>query len=554
MQSNHNNSSIKPLLFLLFLGLLCYLPFLGNTHLFDWDEINFAEISREMVTSNDYLHPQMNYQLFTEKPPMFFWMQSISMHFFGMNEMASRLPNALLGLIVLPVLFLIGKKLKDNLFGILWALAYGCTILPHLYFKSGIIDPWFNFFIFLSLYGLINAHDETIAPTKSIRWILFSGCMAAFSILTKGPAAIIIIGLSGAVYIVVNRFKKYFSIWKVMLFVAATFFITAIWFVVDFYQNGSQFIREFTIRQWELFTTKDAGHGGFFLYHFIVLFWGCFPISAFFIIGLIKKNPNFSPAFNVFKKWMNVLFWVVLILFSIVQTKIVHYSSLCYFPMSFIATICFYNYITKSWVVQKTTKWLILLSALPFAIAPFLLVYLGQHPSILLPLLSKDPFAVENMQAQVQWPIWAILPGIGIVMTVAFSLFYLNKSKATVAIGLLLMGSVFFIQGGLYFYINRIEKISQQANIEFWQQHAHEDAYKITYKYKSYSNFFYGKVTPQKNKSYTDESWLLSGKIDKPVYVSCRVNTKQEFETTVKDAVFLYNKNGFYFYKRNPLP
>ena len=133
-------------------------------------------------------------------------------------------------------------------------------------------------------------------------------------------------------------------------------------------------------------------------------------------------------------------------------------------------------------------------------------------------------------------------------------LFYFNKSKATVAIGLLLMGSVFFIQGGLYFYINRIEKISQQANIEFWQQHAHEDAYKITYKYKSYSNFFYGEVTPQKNKSYTDESWLLSGKIDKPVYVSCRVNTKQEFETTVKDAVFLYNKNGFYFYKRNPLP
>ena len=545
---------LRHLTFLVVFGLICFIPFLGNTHLFDWDEINFAEISREMVASNDYLHPQMNYQLFTEKPPLFFWLQAISMRFFGMNEMASRLPNAILGLLVLPILFLIGKKLKDQLFGFLWALTYGCAILPHLYFKSGIIDPWFNFFIFLSLYGLINAHAEAIEKYRAIRWILFAGCMAAFAILTKGPAAMIIIGLCGATFIVINRFKKYFSIWKILLFVAATFFITAIWFVVDFWQNGSKFILEFTIRQWELFTTKDAGHGGFFLYHVVVLFWGCFPITAFFIIGLMKKEENLSTNFTIFKKWMKVLFWVVLILFSIVQTKIVHYSSLCYYPMSFFAAISCYHYITSNWLIQKATKLLIILSAFPFAIAPFLLVYLGQHKSILLPLLSKDAFALENMQAQVDWPIWAILPGLGIIVATAFGLFYFKKSKPALAIGALLLGSVLFVQGGLYFYINRIEKISQNANIEFWQHHANEDAYKITYKYKSYSNFFYGKVTPQVNKSYTDEAWLLNGLIDKPVYISCRVNTKTSLEETVKDAVFLYHKNGFYFYKRNPLP
>ena len=35
-------------------GALLFLPFLGSVHLFDWDEINFAESSREMIMSGDY--------------------------------------------------------------------------------------------------------------------------------------------------------------------------------------------------------------------------------------------------------------------------------------------------------------------------------------------------------------------------------------------------------------------------------------------------------------------------------------------------------------------
>ena len=36
---------------------------------------------------------------------------------------------------------------------------------------------------------------------------------------------------------------------------------------------------------------------------------------------------------------MRILFWVVLILFTIVSTKIVHYSSLAYFPLSYLASV-----------------------------------------------------------------------------------------------------------------------------------------------------------------------------------------------------------------------
>ena len=58
------------------LSALFFLPFLGGVHLFDWDEINFAELAREMVVTGDFLRMHINYEVFTEKPPLFFWMLS----------------------------------------------------------------------------------------------------------------------------------------------------------------------------------------------------------------------------------------------------------------------------------------------------------------------------------------------------------------------------------------------------------------------------------------------------------------------------------------------
>ena len=37
------------------LASLIFIPFLGGVHLFDWDEINFAECAREMIVRHDYL-------------------------------------------------------------------------------------------------------------------------------------------------------------------------------------------------------------------------------------------------------------------------------------------------------------------------------------------------------------------------------------------------------------------------------------------------------------------------------------------------------------------
>ena len=99
---------------LVLLGALFFIPGLGSVHLFDWDEANFAEVSREMIESGNYSQVTVNYQPFYEKPPLYFWLQMLSMRVFGVNEFSARLVNALAGIATLVAVYLIGSRIASS--------------------------------------------------------------------------------------------------------------------------------------------------------------------------------------------------------------------------------------------------------------------------------------------------------------------------------------------------------------------------------------------------------------------------------------------------------
>ncbi|HTL80771.1 MAG TPA: glycosyltransferase family 39 protein, partial [Bacteroidia bacterium] len=197
-----------PWLLITVLAMAVFIPFLGAVHLFDWDEINFAECAREMLVSKNYSIVQIGYLPFWEKPPLFIWMQAASMHFFGVNEFAARLPNAICGVITLLSVYAIGRKVYDDRFARLWVLVFAGSILPGFYFHSGIIDPWFNLFIFLGIYQFIIYTNEfpSISTQKLFhRRIILSAVFIALAVLTKGPVALLIFGLCFLVWRLLKR-------------------------------------------------------------------------------------------------------------------------------------------------------------------------------------------------------------------------------------------------------------------------------------------------------------------------------------------------------------
>ncbi|MCH1611809.1 MAG: hypothetical protein L7S72_00805 [Flavobacteriales bacterium] len=75
--------NLKPILF--FSCYACVLIFstIGDFNLFDWDEINFAESSREMLLSNNFSQVMINFEPFHEKPPLFFGFKQFLSKYLG---------------------------------------------------------------------------------------------------------------------------------------------------------------------------------------------------------------------------------------------------------------------------------------------------------------------------------------------------------------------------------------------------------------------------------------------------------------------------------------
>ncbi len=548
-----------PLLSIALLAALFFLPGLGNVHLFDWDEINFAEAAREMLVTDNWLQVQINYQPFYQKPPLFLWFQALAMQLCGVGEYGARLPNAVCGILTLMVLYKIGKNLRDARFGWLWAGSYFGAMLPFLYFKSGIIDPWFNLFIFLGLYGFIQFYwkkegrDEGRLRYSSWRYLLLGGWLLGLGILTKGPVAYLLVALTLGCYWVYRRFQLYVSIPQFLLYSLAAAAAPLIWFGLDILKNDATFVQEFIRYQWRLFSTPDAGHKGFPGYHFVVLLIGCFPASIPALRSLIrgKKMTMEDGRLDDFRRWMTYLFWVVLILFTIVQSKIVHYSSLCYFPLSFLAALSWQEW----WEKQKSPeKWVTgvywFIGGL-FVLATAALPWLGRQIDFLKPLFAKDPFALGNLEADVYWTGWEMLPGLILIFVLWLTMHWWRRLQFRPAITMLFVGMAVFVSTTLYFDIRRIEHYSQRAAVEFFASLRGEDVYVLTTGYKSYAHLFYSRKPPVINPESHQYDWLLYGDIDKPLYIATKVHRTNEL-VEVPNLVELSRKNGFVFYRRDP--
>ena len=544
-------------LIILGVSIVFFMPFLGQVHLFDWDEINFAEIAREMVVTGDYLRPQINYQVFTEKPPMFMWMQAASMNIFGMNEYAARFPNTIAGLITLLLLYTAGTKLYNKKFGLLWAGAYFGSILPHLYFRSGIIDPWFNLFIFLGLYHLIlyywkKENDANFQFShKKWSYLILAGVFTGFGILVKGPVAFLIIAIVLGVYWITKKFKFYLNIIDFSIFTLVTILTAAIWFGIVSLLYGPQFAIEFTIRQWELFSQQDAGHGGFMGYHFVVLFLGVFPASIFAIRSMGNVTEGF-PHQNDMRKWMLILFWVVLILFTIVSTKIIHYSSLAYFPMAYLAAVVLYQMNLKAINFTLWMKISLGFIAIVVGSAVIALPWLGMNIEILKPLLAADPFAVANLSADIAWTGLESIPGVWLIAITFIGIHFLNKGNTYKGSLWLFGGTGMFVFLTLTLVITKIEGITQNAAIEFYETKTDCNCYVVSEEYKSYAQLFYTKINPNLNPERHNINWLKTGDIDKDVFFVAKITGTKHLES-LADVHLLYEKNGFTFWQRKAI-
>ena len=535
------------------IGILLFVPFLGHVHLFDWDEVNFAESAREMLRTGDYGRVRINYQPFWEKPPLFIWLQAISMSLFGVNEFAARLPNAITGIVTLLVIYHIGSTQYSKRFGWLWVLSYIGSFLPHFYFKSGIIDPLFNLFIFLGIYQFARLTNlQRYTEGKKLQIAALAGLFIGLAILTKGPVAMLVCLFCLFVFWAVAGFQAFMSYRNLIVFFLVAGLVSCAWFGIETVKNGPWFIKTFIEYQIRLLTTQDAGHGGPFYYHFIVLLLGCFPCSLLIFRSFRTDLSDPYELRNV-RNWMNILLFAVLLIVSIVKTKIVHYSSLAYFPLTFLAAYTMYRMLyLPSGKIRFFNFLPLVLLGLIIGMVLAAIPYFANNTALLEPYI-KDQFGKAALHANVHWD-WAIsLIGIFYILAIMVAFYLLvNTRLRKFGFYTLFISTAIVIQCTLVLVVPKIEGYSQGAAIEFFEHRNDGNSYVDVIGYKSYAQFFYTNKALPRDTNMLKLDTLLHGKTDKPVYFVSKIQEKDRIQRESPQLRFIGEKNGFIFFRRIP--
>ena len=321
----------------------------------------------------------------------------------------------------------------------------------------------------------------------------------------------------------------------------------SLWLSLEWKQGGWKFLDEFLQYQIRLLRTEDAGHGGPFYYHFLVLLIGCFPASIFALEAL-RKNPNDTFHQVSLKRWMLVLLCVVLLVFSIVKTKIIHYSSLCYFPITFLGAYYLYYFIEgkMKWTWRQTTLVLLVGGSLFGAI--MLLPFVGLH-RLDYASFVKDDFARQALEVPVYWSLYECGWGVVALLGLLLSLSFIYYSQIRAGVYTLLVTCCLLFNAVLSQLVPRIEKYSQHSLLEFLQSRQLEDCYLEVDGFKSYAPYFYGEKRQPKSPQELDRNFVLLGPTTKPVYLITKINRPPQSPVS-EQFQELYRRGGYVFWKK----
>jgi 4-amino-4-deoxy-L-arabinose transferase-like glycosyltransferase len=529
---------------IILLSSLFMLPYLGSVNLFDSNEINYAESSREMILTGDYLNVQIDFLPFVEKPPLFFWLQVASMKIFGINEFAARFPNFICGILTLMILYSFGKRIYGHRFGLFWVLSFGSAILPFFFFKSGIIDPWYNLLFFSGIAFFILYMDS--AGRRTRMWnVALAALFLGLAVLTKGPVAVLIFFICLIIFLFLRRFDLKVTLQETVLFLSILLTIGGSWYLYQFVSGNGYVLREFIQYSIDIFSQERSGHGGFFGYYLVILLLGVFPASVIAMKSITKKSEK-TEIQRLFKQWMYILILVIIVLYSIARTKLLNYSSLAYFPLTFLAAWVWDKWVDRKIEIGTYQVIMIFIISILYSSLVIVIPLLANHPDWLSrkELSFINEFTRAALQRDVHWSGYEWMVGIFLILGVMFSLIQILR-RNTNGMVILHMVVLIYVTASLYIFTGRIEDYTQRVAVKFYKGLKGQQVYVRPLGFKSYAHLFYFDKQPGETRLTVDQ--MMENELDRDAYFVIQKNKKEVFLERYPQLEIILEKDGYVF-------
>jgi 4-amino-4-deoxy-L-arabinose transferase-like glycosyltransferase len=180
--------------------------------LMEVDAVQYANISREMMHSGNYLQVYDSGADYLDKPPMLFWLSALSMRLFGVSAMAYRFPSFCFTLITL----------------------YSCFRLCRIWYNRDI--AWISVFVLASCQAMFLISHDVRTDTMLMGWVtlslwqlaawyqagkwkhfLLATVAIAGGIMTKGPVALMIPAFAFLPHFILRREWRNIFRWEYLL-------------------------------------------------------------------------------------------------------------------------------------------------------------------------------------------------------------------------------------------------------------------------------------------------------------------------------------------------
>lgn len=247
---------------------------LGEPAFWDPDEAHYAETTREMVATGDWLAPHYNEQPFFDKPALFHQLQGAAMLVFGPTEFAARLVPALAALALAAMTVWLGATMLSAETGILAGLLLVACPGTFGLARYAILDTVFTLFVFGGA-GL-----TMVAALRDRPGLQYPGyVLIALGVLVKGPLALVLCGLPFLLGIAVSAdLRRRLLGLRWVIGVAIVVALSAPWFVYMYLRFGQDFVNGYILDEnLRLFASSRFGNQPGYSFYFRILAVGMLP-------------------------------------------------------------------------------------------------------------------------------------------------------------------------------------------------------------------------------------------------------------------------------------
>ena len=319
---------IRPLHLLLLFAAVAIIDSLGNNTLplIDRDEPRFAEASREMRQSGDFVIPRVNGEYRFDKPPLIYWCQVGSGLLLGESDFSVRFPSVLFAAATAVLTAMWGARLYGPKIGLWSGIIFGTCLQLFIHGRAAVADmPMIFFFLCATWIAW-----ERLTKPKS-RWLWFAFYISlALGFLAKGPIALLPI-LFPAIFYLSQRKGFSFHAGSACLGTVLLILIVGAWGIPALIATKGEFfaigIGRHVVERSLAPMQSHGGNGliGYVLslpFYLVTIFLSFFPWCIYLPVTLARLRRGVGLP----ERYLLSGIVPVFLVFTLIQTKLPHYT------------------------------------------------------------------------------------------------------------------------------------------------------------------------------------------------------------------------------------